>query len=250
MRYKKYRKRDINLLKTLKEDIQTVFAKDPAARGVLEVVFCYPGLHALWLHRLAHFLWQHKLRFLARLLSYINRFLTGIEIHPGARIGRRFFIDHGAGVVIGETAEIGEDVLMYQGVVLGGTALKKEKRHPTIGNNVVMGTGAVALGAINIGDGARIGSGSVVVKSVPSGATVVGIPARIVEDPHEPLLDLEHGKLPDPIAEAMRLVLSEQEKLGERLKKLENLSGLVVQEDDFRDSRREIVGEFGQGEGR
>jgi len=238
------------LLKTLKEDIQTVFAKDPAARGVLEVVFCYPGLHALWLHRPAHFLWQRKLRFLARFLSHINRFLTGIEIHPGARIGRRFFIDHGAGVVIGETAEIGEDVLMYQGVVLGGTALQKEKRHPTIGNNVVMGTGAVALGAINIGDGARIGSGSVVVKSVPSGATVVGIPARIVEERHEPLLDLEHGKLPDPIAEAMRLVLSEQEKLGERLKKLENLSGLVVQEDDFRDSRRDIVGEFGQGEGR
>ena len=170
------------MFKTLREDIQTVFAKDPAARSVLEVLFCYPGLHALWLHRLAHFLWQHKLRFLARFLSHINRFLTGIEIHPGAKIGRRFFIDHGAGVVIGETAEIGDDVLMYQGAVLGGTTLEKKNRHPTVGNNVVMGTGAIALGAITIGDGARIGSGSVVVKSVPARATVVGIPGRIVED--------------------------------------------------------------------
>jgi len=237
------------LFKTLREDIQTVFAKDPAARSVIEVIFCYPGVHALWFHRLAHFLWRHKLRFLARLLSHVNRFLTGIEIHPGAKIGRHFFIDHGAGVVIGETAEVGDDVLMYQGVVLGGTSLRKEKRHPTIGNNVVMGTGAVALGAITIGDGARIGSGSVVVKSVPPGATVVGIPGRIVEDRHKPLLELEHGKLPDPVAEAIRLVLREQEKLGERLKRLEGLSGLVVPKDGLRDRRREIVREFSQGGG-
>lgn len=237
------------MFQTLKEDIQTVFAKDPAARSVLEVVFCYPGLHALWFHRLAHFLWQRKLRFLARLLSDINRFLTNIEIHPGARIGRRFFIDHGAGVVIGETAEVGDDVLMYQGVVLGGTTLEKKKRHPTIGNNVVMGTGAVALGAITIGDGTRIGAGSVVVKSVPPEATVVGIPARIVEDHHEPLLDLQHGKLPDPVAEAIRLVLQEQEKLGERLKRLERLSGLVIPRDELRDRRREMVREFSQGGG-
>ena len=239
------------LFKTLREDIQTVFAKDPAARSAMEVIFCYPGVHALWFHRLAHFLWRHKLRFLARFLSHINRFLTGIEIHPGAKIGRRFFIDHGAGVVIGETAEVGDDVLMYQGVVLGGTSLRKEKRHPTIGNNVVMGTGAVALGAITIGDGARIGSGSVVVKSVPPGATVVGIPGRIVEDRHKPLLNLEHGKLPDPVAEAIRLVLTEQEKLGERLKRLESLSGVVVPKDGLRDRdrRREIVREFSQGGG-
>ncbi len=124
------------MFRTLREDIQTVFAKDPAARGVLEVIFCYPGLHALWFHRLAHFLWQHNLRFLARFVSHVSRFLTSIEIHPSARIGRRFFIDHGAGVVIGETAEVGDDVLMYQGVVLGGTTLKKEKRHPTIGNKM------------------------------------------------------------------------------------------------------------------
>jgi len=144
------------LLKTFREDIQTVFAKDPAARSMLEAISCYPGLHALWFHRLAHFLWQHKLRLLARFISHTNRFLTGIEIHPGAKIGRRFFIDHGAGVVVGETAEIGDDVLIYQRVVLGGTTLKKGKRHPTIGNNVVIGTGAVALGNITIGDGARV----------------------------------------------------------------------------------------------
>jgi serine O-acetyltransferase len=237
------------LFKTLREDIQTVFAKDPAARSVTEVVFCYPGLHALWFHRLAHFLWQHKLRFLARFVSHISRFLTGIEIHPGAKIGRRFFIDHGAGVVIGETAELGDDVLMYQGVVLGGTSLKKGKRHPTVGNNVVIGTGAVALGAITIGDGARIGSGSVVVKSVPPGATVVGIPGRIVEEHREPLVDLEHGKLPDPVAEAIKLVLNEQDRLEERLRKLEGLSGIVTPADETEEKRREIEQELSQGGG-
>jgi len=139
----------------LREDIRTVFARDPAARNMLEVLFCYPGLHALWFHRLAHFLWRHRLRFFGRLLSHFNRFITGVEVHPGASIGRRFFLDHGMGVVIGETAEIGDDVLMYQGVVLGGTSLEKKKRHPTIGDNVVIGTGAVILGAITIGDGAN-----------------------------------------------------------------------------------------------
>jgi serine O-acetyltransferase len=228
------------MFKTLREDIQTVFAKDPAARSGLEVIFCYPGLHALWLHRLAHYLWQHRLRFLARLLSHISRFLTGIEIHPGAKIGRRFFIDHGAGVVIGETAEIGDDVLLYQGVVLGGTSLKKGKRHPTVGDNVVIGTGAVALGAITIGDGARIGSGSVVVKSVPAGATVVGIPGKIVEEKKKPLQDLEHGRLPDPVAEAIRLVLREQDKLEERLKRLESSSGIVAPKDELKKRRRKI----------
>jgi len=237
------------LFKTLKEDIQTVFARDPAARSVPEVIFCYPGLHALWFHSLAHFLWNHKLQFLARFLSHINRFLTGIEIHPGAKIGRRFFIDHGAGVVIGETAEVGDDVLMYQGVVLGGTTLKKEKRHPTIGNNVIIGTGAVALGAITIGDGARIGSGSVVVKSVPAGATVVGIPGRIVEDRHRPLIDLEHGKLPDPVAEAIRLVLKEQERIQERLRRLESLTGVAVLEEVIGEIREKIAREVTQGGG-
>ena len=237
------------LFKTLKEDIQTVFAKDPAARSVVEVILCYPGLHALWLHRLAHFLWRHKLRFLSRLLSHIGRFLTGIEIHPGAKIGRRFFIDHGAGVVIGETAEVGDDVLMYQGVVLGGTTLKKGKRHPTIGNSVVMGSGAVALGAITIGDEARIGSGSVVVKPVPPGATVVGIPGRVVEDRHKPLVDLEHGQLPDPVAEAIRLVLREQDGLKERLRRLESSSGIVVYNNGLEEKRKEVERGFSQGEG-
>lgn len=237
------------MFKTLREDIQTVFVKDPAARSVAEVFLCYPGLHALWFHRLAHFLWQRKLRLLARILSYINRFLTGIEIHPAAIIGRRFFIDHGAGVVIGETSEIGDDVLLYQGVVLGGTTSEKKKRHPTIGNNVVMGTGAVALGAITIGNGARVGSGSVVVKSVPPGATVVGIPGRTVEDRRKPLTELEHGKLPDPVAEAIRLVLKEQDKLEERLKRLEISSGMAAVPDELSKERKKLERKFSQGEG-
>ncbi len=237
------------MFKTLREDTQTVFAKDPAARSIAEVILCYPGLHALWLHRLAHFLWRHKLWLLARLLSHISRFLTGIEIHPGARIGRRFFIDHGSGVVIGETSEIGDDVLLYQGVVLGGTTLGKKKRHPTIGNNVIMGTGVAALGAITIGDGAQIGSGSVVVKSVPPGATVVGIPGRIVADRKKPILDLEHGKLPDPVAEAIRLVLKEQDTLEERLRKLESSSGIIVHKDELRERRKKVEREFSWGGG-
>jgi serine O-acetyltransferase len=146
------------MFKRIAEDVRTVFNGDPAARSVLEVLTCYPGLHALWSHRISHFMWKHHLRFPARLLSHWARFFTAIEIHPGAEIGRRFFIDHGSGVVIGETAEIGEDVLIYQGVVLGGTSLNKGKRHPTIGNKVVIGTGAVVLGAITVGDGAKIGS--------------------------------------------------------------------------------------------
>jgi len=237
------------LLITLREDIQTIFAKDPAARNLLEVIFCYPGLHALWYHRIAKFFWEHKLKLLGRLVSHISRFFTAIEIHPGAKIGRRFFIDHGAGVLIGETAEIGDDVLMYQGAVLGGTSLRKEKRHPTIGNNVVIGTGAIALGAITIGDEARVGAGSVVVKSVPPGVTVVGIPGRIVEDRHAPFVDLEHGKLPDPVAEAIRLVLTEQGKLDERLKRVEKIDGVTTPIDDLIEEKLEIVKEFSRGDG-
>jgi len=186
-------------------------------------MFCYPGFHALRLHRLAHFLWQRKLRLTARLLSHVNRFLTGVEIHPGARIGRRFFLDHGMGVVIGETAEIGDDVLMYQGVVLGGTSLEKKKRHPTIENSVVIGAAAILLGPITLGEGARVGANSVVVKSVPPGATVVGVPGRVVEEERPPVTDLEHGKLPDPVNEAIRLVLEDQGKLEERIHRLEEL---------------------------
>ena len=212
-----------DLFKRLQEDIQTVFSKDPAAKSLLEVIFCYPGLHAIWVHRIAHLLWKNRLLFIGRFISHINRWLTGIEIHPGAKIGRRLFIDHGMGIVIGETAEIGDDVLMYQGVVLGGTTSEKRKRHPTLGDNVVVGTGAIVLGALNIGDGARIGAGSVVVQDVPPGAIVVGVPGRIgMGFSIKEIQDLEHGKLPDPIADAIRSVMKEQEKLEERMKRLES----------------------------
>ncbi len=237
------------MFNTLKEDIRTVFIKDPAAKSIAEVLLCYPGLHALWFHRVANYLWRHKFRLLARLISHTNRFLTGIEIHPGARIGRRFFIDHGAGVVIGETAEIGDDVLMYQGACLAGTSLKKEKRHPTIGNNVVIGAGAIALGAITIEDGTRIGSGSVVVKSVPPGVTVVGIPGKIVEDKHDPLMVLDHSQLPDPVADIIRLVITEQRSLSERLVKLEDLSGLIVPKAELTPRNKKILKEFSEGGG-
>ncbi|MBU3934012.1 MAG: serine O-acetyltransferase [Candidatus Omnitrophica bacterium] len=212
------------MFKRIAEDIRTAFREDPAARNVIEVLLCYPGLHAIWMHRIAHLFWRYRLRLLARLISHVSRFLTGIEIHPGAKLGRRFFIDHGMGVVIGETSEIGNDVLMYQGAVLGGTTREKKKRHPTIGNKVIIGADAVVLGAIEVGDGARIGSGSVVVKPVPAGATVVGVPARIAEvkEPKvKPLIDLEHGRLPDPVAEAVNILLKKQEALEERIRKLE-----------------------------
>ncbi len=246
------------VFKRMREDIQTVFTKDPAAKSILEVIFCYPGLHAIWAHRIAHFFWKHNLLLIGRFLSHINRWLTGIEIHPGARIGRRLFIDHGMGVVIGETAEIGDDVLMYQGVVLGGTSLEKKKRHPTLGSNVVVGTGAIVLGAISIGDEAMIGAGSVVIHDVPSGATVVGVPARIgmgfsVKEIH----DLEHGKLPDPIADAIRFMVKGQEKLEERIRKLESKEGTIIELDQYlmRKGGRTNEGfsgaseEFGEGEG-
>ncbi len=234
---------------TLREDIRTVFEKDPAARSVLEVICCYPGLQALWFHRLAHFLWRRHCRFPARFVSHVSRFLTGIEIHPGAEIGRRFFIDHGMGVVIGETTEIGNDVLIYQGVVLGGTTLSKGKRHPTVGNNVVFGASSIALGAINIGDGARIGSGSVVVKSVPPDTTVVGVPGRVTGDGTVETLALEHGKLPDPVAEAIRLVLQEQDKLEERLCRLEFASGVTIAANELKGKREEIARDFDEGGG-
>jgi serine O-acetyltransferase len=165
----------------IREDIQCVFERDPAARSVWEVLTCYPGLHALQMHRFSHSLWRMRLRWLARFSSHIARFLTGIEIHPGAHIGRRVFIDHGMGVVIGETAEVGDDCTLYHGVTLGGVSWNKGKRHPTLGKGVVVGAGAKILGPFTVGEGAKVGSNSVVVKAVPPGATVVGIPARIVE---------------------------------------------------------------------
>jgi serine O-acetyltransferase len=210
------------MLERIGEDIRTIFSEDPAARTVWEVLTCYPGLHAIWLHRAASFLWRHKLLYLGRLLSHVSRGLTGIEIHPGATIGRRFFIDHGMGVVIGETAEIGDDVLMYQGVVLGGTSLEKKKRHPTLGNNVVVGTGATVLGPIVVGDGARIGAGSVVIKAVPPGATIVGVPGHVAGGRREkPSADLEHARLPDPVLRTLSETLEQQSRLEERVRELE-----------------------------
>jgi serine O-acetyltransferase len=210
--------------KRLKEDIRTIKERDPAAKNYLEILLCYPGLHALWLHRMAHFLYQKRWYTIARLVSHITRWFTGIEIHPGAKIGKRLFIDHGMGVVIGETTEIGDDCLIYKGVVLGGTTLEKKKRHPTLGNRVIIGSNSTILGAIPIGDGARIGSGSVVVKPVPAGATVVGVPGRVVESltPEKEELDFEHGNLPDPLSDIMKMLLQLHNKLEERVKRLEN----------------------------
>lgn len=213
------------MFERISEDVRTAFREDPAARNAIEVLLCYPGLHAIWMQRISHFFWAHGWKDLARLISHISRFLTGVEIHPGAKIGRRFFIDHGMGIVIGETTEIGDDVLMYKGAVLGGTTREKKKRHPTIGNRVIIGSNAVVLGAIEIGDDARIGSGSVVVKPVPPGATVVGVPGRVVEAKApkvKPLIELEHGKLPDPVAEAVNILVKKQQEIEERIRKLEN----------------------------
>jgi serine O-acetyltransferase len=210
--------------KRFKEDIRTIIDRDPAAKNVVEILLCYPGLHAIWLHRIAHALYQRKWFTTARLVSHFSRGFTGIEIHPGAKIGRRLFIDHGMGVVIGETTEIGDDCLIYKGVVLGGTTLEKKKRHPTLGNRVIIGSNSTVLGAITIGDGARVGSGSVVVKSVPAGATVVGVPGRIVESLtlEKEELDFEHGNLPDPLSDIMKMLLQLHSKLEERVKRLEN----------------------------
>ncbi len=207
---------------SVREDIRTVFEKDPAARSSLEVICCYPGMHAIWMHRIAHRLWRYRLRFPARLLSHISRALTGVEIHPSATIGRRVFIDHGSGVVIGETAEIGNDVLIYMGVVLGGTSLTKGKRHPTIGDDVIVGSGAAVLGPIEIGDGARIGAGSVVVRPVPAGATVIGVPGRIAgpDEQRTPGI-LDHGDLPDPMLRVVSRLLDRQSRLEERIFELE-----------------------------
>jgi len=208
-------------LETVSEDIRTVFSKDPAAHSVPEVLLFYPGLHALWMHRASHWLWCRRRRLLARGVSHVSRFLTGIEIHPGARFGRRVFIDHGMGVVIGETAEIGDDVLIYKGVVLGGTSLAKRKRHPTIRDHVVLGTGATVLGPVEIGEGVRIGAGSVVIHSVPAGSTVVGIPGKVVRDGMHIETDLNHGRLPDPVSQALDQMRDEVEGLNRKLKALE-----------------------------
>ncbi|WIF95616.1 serine O-acetyltransferase [Caminicella sporogenes] len=215
----------MKFIKSLIEDIDSILERDPAAKNRFEVLLCYSGLHAVILHRIAHYFYKKKWILLARVISQINRFLTGIEIHPGAKIGRRLLIDHGMGVVIGETTEIGDDVTIYQGVTLGGTGKETGKRHPTIGNNVVIASGAKVLGPFKVGDNSKIGAGSIVLKEVPPNCTVVGVPGRIVIkdnvrviDDHKkkPSADLDQVKLPDPVAE-------ELECLRKRIAKLEKI---------------------------
>jgi len=225
------------MFKNLREDINSVFERDPAARNVMEIIFCYPGLHALWFYRIAHWFWVHEFFFLGRFISHIGRCMTGVEIHPGAKIGSKFFIDHGMGVVIGETAEIGNNVTLYHGVTLGGVTWDKVKRHPTLEDNVVIGSGAKILGPFTVGRGAKIGSNSVVVKAVPENATVVGIPGRMVMEQEKKdggRADLEHGRLPDPEAKAIAC-------LFDQIKELEKKYAALAEEHDTLKKRLETL---------
>lgn len=206
------------MFKRMKEDIETVFDQDPAARTSIEVILTYSGLHAIWAHRVAHAFFKRKMYFIARLISQVNRFFTGIEIHPGAKIGRRFFIDHGMGVVIGETCVIGDGVTVFQGVTLGGTGKEKGKRHPTIKDNALIATGAKVLGNITIGENSKVGAGSVVLKDVPPNSTVVGIPGRVViRDGVKLKKDLNHSDLPDPISDKFAAMEQEIARLSMEL---------------------------------
>lgn len=205
----------------MKEDMDVVFEQDPAARNYFEVGLTYSGLHAIWNHRIAHFFFKRRLYFIARVISQISRFLTGIEIHPGAKIGRRFFIDHGMGVVIGETCEIGDNVTVFQGVTLGGTGKERGKRHPTIKDNALIATGAKVLGSITIGESSKVGGGSVVLKDVPDHSTVVGVPGRVVVQNGQKLRkNLDHHKLPDPVADRCDQLQEEINSLQEELAKV------------------------------
>ncbi|HYE82536.1 MAG TPA: serine O-acetyltransferase EpsC [Clostridia bacterium] len=208
------------MFKQLKEDIKTIFERDPAAKSYLEVVLCYPGLHAVICHRIAHRLYRRRMFILARLISQICRFFSGIEIHPGAVIGRRLFIDHGSGIVIGETAEVGDDVTLYQGVTLGGTGKDKGKRHPTIEHNVTIGSGAKILGPITIGHNAKIGAGAVVVRCIPPNSTAVGVPAHVVrrDGIDETYVDLNHTDIPDPLEDEIKELERRLRELESRLK--------------------------------
>lgn len=216
----------------MKKDIDAIMLRDPAAKTRLEAALCYPGLHAIWLHRIAHHFYLKGLVVIPRLLNTFSRFLTGIDIHPGAKLGPGLFIDHGMGLVIGETAELGSNVTLYQGVTLGGTGKEKGKRHPTIGNNVVVSSGAKVLGSFKVGDNSKIGSGSVVLKEVPPNSVVVGVPGRVVtrngvriasNNDAESMIDLNHDKLPDPVADYEELLAKHMEEINGRLKELENL---------------------------
>lgn len=211
------------MLRAIREQVETIFREDPAAKSVLEVILCYPGFHAVLWHRVAHSFYRHRLFVIARFISNVNRFFTGVDIHPGAKVGRRFFIDHGMGVVIGETTEIGDDVLVYQNVTLGGTGKERGKRHPTIGNNVVIGAGAKVLGNIFVADHVKVGAGSVVVRPVPPNSTVVGVPGKVVRARGAEFgEELEHGKLPDPEGQAI-------EELTRRVDQLEQLVRMMAE---------------------
>jgi serine O-acetyltransferase len=206
----------ISFFRSAREDVAAVFASDPAARSYAEVLLLYPGLHAVWLHHLSHWLWRHHMRFLARFASQVARLFTGIEIHPGAELGRRLFIDHGTGTVIGETAIVGDDVTLYQGVTLGGTGKEKGKRHPTLGNSIVIGSGAKLLGNITIGDNCRIGAGSVVLRSVPANSTIVGVPGHIVLRDGKRVIITDPKDIRDPLSDVIIKLAEEVHELREK----------------------------------
>lgn len=205
------------MFKILREDLHVIFERDPAAKTLLEIVFCYPGLHALWAHRINHWLWTHYFPLTARILSQCVRFFTGIEIHPGARVGRRLFIDHGMGVVIGETTVIGDDVTLYQGVTLGGTGKEKGKRHPTVGNGVFIGAGANVLGNITIGNNCRVGAGSVVLRDVPDDSTIVGVPGHIVFRHGKRVVITDPKEINDPLSDVIAVLAKQVEELRQKV---------------------------------
>ena len=212
------------MFRRLRNDVRVVFERDPAAKNVLEVLLCYPGLHAIWAHRVAHWFYRHHMNVAARLISQISRHFTGVEIHPGAVIGEGLFIDHGMGVVIGETAEIGRNVTLYQDVTLGGTGKEKGKRHPTIEDDVIIATGAKVLGSFRVGCGAKVGAGAVVLREVPPNSTVVGVPGRVVvQDGVRVGVDLEHGKVPDPVARMLECLQHKVMELEKRLSVMEGV---------------------------
>ena len=225
----------------LREEINAIKQKDPAARSTLEIFLCYPGFYALIFHRISHWLWNHSFKLLARMNSNLARFITGIEIHPGATFGKRVFIDHGMGVVVGETAIVGDDVLIYQGVILGGTSTEKTKRHPTVEKGVIIGAGAKVMGNITIGEYSKIGTGAVVLKDVPPDSTCVGVPGRIVKRKgvsHKDV-DLDHGKLPDPVADAIRVLEEHLKENDERFKILFDKHEICLA-DDIRDEQEDL----------
>ena len=229
------------MFQDLRDEIKAIKQKDPAARSTLEIFLCYPGFYALLMHRVSHWLWNHSFKLLARMNSNLARFITGIEIHPGATFGKRVFIDHGMGVVVGETAVVGDDVLLYQGVILGGTSTEKTKRHPTVERGVIVGAGAKVMGNITIGEYSKIGTGAVVLKDVPPESTCVGVPGRIVKCKGVSYkeVDLDHGKLPDPVADAIRTLEKHLKENDQQIRILFEKNEICLT-DDIRDEQEEL----------